>query len=110
MNESNSSQGQSASTSSSQQIEFTYEQEKLTAFKGDSLASALVRNAKLICRRTEEDQPRGIFCGMGVCNECQVKVDGRSGVLACMAKVEAGDCVDIQEQHRSLAHLSLIHI
>ncbi|MDE0000296.1 MAG: FAD-dependent oxidoreductase, partial [Rhodospirillaceae bacterium] len=31
---------------------------------------------------------RGLFCGMGVCQECRVQVDGRSGVRACMATVK----------------------
>ncbi|MFM8842198.1 MAG: FAD-dependent oxidoreductase, partial [Actinomycetota bacterium] len=79
---------------------FTYQGESLTASDGDSIASAMVRNAHLICRRNDQGQGRGIFCGMGVCNECAVEVDGKPGVLACMATVKDGMEISVQEQHR----------
>ena len=78
---------------------FTYQGESLTAIEGDSIASALVRNAHLICRRNDAGEGRGIFCGMGVCNECVVEVDGRAGVLACMNAVKDGINVQVQQQH-----------
>ncbi len=34
--------------------------------------------------------PRGLFCGMGVCFDCLVRVDGRVGVRACLEPVRAG--------------------
>ena len=79
---------------------FTYQGESLSASDGDSIASAMVRNAHLICRRNDQGQGRGIFCGMGVCNECAVEVDGKPGVLACMAALKDGMEISIQEQHR----------
>ncbi|MCF8038149.1 MAG: (2Fe-2S)-binding protein, partial [Desulfohalobiaceae bacterium] len=33
-------------------------------------------------------EPRGFFCGMGVCYDCLVTVDGRPGTRACMTQVE----------------------
>lgn len=33
---------------------------------------------------------RGLFCGMGICFECVVKVDNDSGRRACMTKVYPG--------------------
>ena len=33
---------------------------------------------------------RGGFCGMGVCLECRVTVDGRPGTRACMTEVRDG--------------------
>jgi len=79
---------------------FRYQGESLSASDGDSIASAMVRNAHLICRRNDQGQGRGIFCGMGVCNECAVEVDGKPGVLACMAAVKDGMEISVQEQHR----------
>src|ERR1051326_2367792 len=35
-------------------------------------------------------EPRGLFCGMGVCFDCLIQVDGRSNVRACRAPVKAG--------------------
>ena len=34
--------------------------------------------------------PRGPLCGMGVCLECDVTVDGRTGTRACLTRVSDG--------------------
>ena len=79
---------------------FRYQGETFTGIEGDSIASAMVRNAHLICRKNESGDGRGIFCGMGVCNECAVEVDGIEGVLSCMAALKEGQEISVQEQHR----------
>lgn len=100
MSESNAKRLREATTDPNDALGFTYCGEKLEAKTGDSIASAMVRNAKLICRENERAEPRGIFCGMGVCNECQVEVNDEPGVLACMRSLEAGAKIVTQEQHR----------
>lgn len=35
-------------------------------------------------------QPRGVLCGMGVCHECLVTINGRPGQRSCLALVEEG--------------------
>ena len=35
-------------------------------------------------------EPRGLFCGMGVCFDCLVTIDGSPGQRACMAIVRDG--------------------
>lgn len=35
-------------------------------------------------------QPRGLFCGMGVCFDCLVEIDGRTDVRACIEPVRHG--------------------
>ena len=35
-------------------------------------------------------EPRGAFCGMGICYECQVEVNGKKGVRSCMTIAEDG--------------------
>lgn len=85
-------------------ISFTYEGQALVGEPGDSVASAMVRNAQLLCRRNDEGNGRGIFCGMGVCNECAVEVDGKPGVLSCMTALQPDMHVAIQDQHRDAPH------
>ncbi len=41
-------------------------------------------------RQARSGAPRGPFCGMGVCFDCLVTVDGRPSQRACLTKVEAG--------------------
>ncbi|MEY3684215.1 MAG: hypothetical protein RLZZ394_46, partial [Actinomycetota bacterium] len=100
MSESNAEDVTGASAHPSENLDFFYHDQRLSGTNGDSIASAMVRNSKLICRENESGEPRGIFCGMGVCNECQVEVDGESGVLACMRSLHAGAKIHRQEQHR----------
>ena len=41
-------------------------------------------------RQARSGAPRGPFCGMGVCFDCLVTVDGRPSQRACLTKVSAG--------------------
>ena len=41
-------------------------------------------------RHTPGGSPRGLFCGMGVCFDCLVTVDGRRDVRACVTPVRDG--------------------
>ncbi|MBM3719976.1 MAG: hypothetical protein FJW51_05040 [Actinobacteria bacterium] len=100
MSESNAKEVKEASRHLSQTLTFTYCGEKFEGRVGDSIASAMVRNGQLTCRENETGQPRGIFCGMGVCNECQVEVDDEPGVLSCMSSLKSGTRIVTQEQHR----------
>lgn len=54
---------------------------------GDTLAAALVAAGITSLRETASGDTRGLFCGMGVCNECLVTIDGAESRRACMTKV-----------------------
>jgi sarcosine oxidase subunit alpha len=41
-------------------------------------------------RRSVNDAPRAPLCGMGVCFECRVSVDGVAHVRACMTPASEG--------------------
>ncbi len=71
-------------------VRFLFDGRDIRARPGVSLAAALVAAGELELRETKTGARRGMFCGMGVCQECLVNVDGRSGVRACMTPVEAG--------------------
>lgn len=72
------------------QVEIELDGARLPAFEGESLAMALAAAGVLTLRRSPGlDQPRGVFCLMGVCQECVVLVEGEA-VAACMQPVKAG--------------------
>ena len=73
----------------SKKIAFTFDGKKILGIKGDTIASALIDWGIYSCRETDAGNKRGVFCGMGVCNECAVHVDGREGELACMTYITA---------------------
>lgn len=58
--------------------------------EGVTLAAALASSGHLALRRSVTGEPRAPLCGMGVCFECRVIVDGRVGVRACLILVNAG--------------------
>ena len=69
----------------------------IEAHEGESLAAAILASGRRVLRHTHpEGQPRGIFCGMGVCYECLVSVAGRERVRACIVEVEDGMRVSTQ--------------
>jgi D-hydroxyproline dehydrogenase subunit gamma len=76
-------------------VRFTYEGETVEATAGTSVASALLEAGFLSCREAP-DGPRGVFCGMGVCFDCLVVVDGVPNTRACMTWVRDG--MDIARQ------------
>jgi hypothetical protein len=48
-------------------------------------------------RRTRlRDEARGLFCGIGVCFDCLVSLNGIDGVRSCLVEVRAGDAVLIR--------------
>jgi thioredoxin reductase len=69
---------------------------------GESLAAALTAAGIRTLRTTRSDAERGIFCGMGVCQDCLVEVDGRPNQRACMTKVERGMTVRPEAHLRPL--------
>jgi D-hydroxyproline dehydrogenase subunit alpha len=71
-----------------ERIAFTFEGERLAGRHGETLAAALAAAGRRELRLTREDDPRGIFCGMGVCQECLVEIDGRANQRACMTKLD----------------------
>jgi NADPH-dependent 2,4-dienoyl-CoA reductase/sulfur reductase-like enzyme len=53
---------------------------------GDTVAAALVDAGVRLCRVTAGGEGRGIFCGMGICQECVMTIDG-APARACMTFV-----------------------
>jgi predicted molibdopterin-dependent oxidoreductase YjgC len=56
---------------------------------GWSVAAALM-NARLPIRESVRGEPRAALCGMGICHECRVSVDGRAHQRSCMTVVAPG--------------------
>jgi predicted molibdopterin-dependent oxidoreductase YjgC len=58
---------------------------------GCSVAAALATaGVPAITRRSVSGMPRAPLCGMGVCQECRVSIDGREHRLACQTECVAG--------------------
>jgi len=58
-------------------IELTVDGRPLSAPEGQSLAAALLSAGRTSLRESPSGTPRGLYCGIGVCQECRVQADGR---------------------------------
>ena len=68
---------------------------------GQSLAGVILASGKLGFRRTSaQGRPRGVFCGIGVCFDCLVEVNGQRDVRACQRRAADGDVVTTQHDLR----------
>lgn len=65
--------------------------EPIEALESDTIASALLAHGKKICRYTRKyNEPRGVFCAIGRCNDCIMTVDGIPNIRACITPVKDG--------------------
>ena len=64
--------------------------------KSGTLVSAALLAAQIPCRTSISGQPRAAFCGMGICFECVVTVDGIPHRRACQTVCTPGMAVRTQ--------------
>jgi predicted molibdopterin-dependent oxidoreductase YjgC len=73
-------------------VRFRYDGAALTAPAGSTIAAALIGNGILAWRTTRRrGEPRGLFCGIGYCQDCLVDVNTSTAVRACQVPVQEGD-------------------
>lgn len=65
-------------------FEIEVDGERILAYEGETIAAALLAAGKRIYRKTtKKKEPRGIYCGIGVCFECRMIVDGKPNTRVC---------------------------
>ena len=70
---------------------------EIEALPGLTIAAALLRVDVPSWRRTRvTGEPRGVFCGIGVCFDCLVTVNDRPNQRACITPARPGDVVRTQ--------------
>ena len=78
-------------------IEFTFDGEKIDAITGQSVAAALLAANQRTLRKTRfNNNERGVFCGIGVCFDCLVVIDGLANQRSCLTEIRAGMKVQTQ--------------
>ena len=72
-------------------LTFTWNGEEVQAHDGESVAVALLAAGERSLRTTKRRHDRrGIFCGIGVCYDCLVVVNGVPNLRACVTAVVDG--------------------
>ena len=57
---------------------------------GSMVAAAILKSGKDAFRRSVTGEPRGPLCGMGICFECRVTIDGEAHCRSCQTTCENG--------------------
>ncbi len=74
----------------SNDISFFFNGEKFNGTNGQSIAAALIANEEREIRRTRfGEEPRSIFCGIGICFDCVVTIDGIANQRACLIEISS---------------------
>ncbi len=73
------------------QFEIVVDGQPVVAYEGETIAVALLAAGKQVLRWTHKrGEPRGIFCGMGICFDCVMTVDGMPNVRTCVTPAQPG--------------------
>jgi sarcosine oxidase subunit alpha len=72
------------------QISFMLNGKLVQAERGISVAAAVMNNNITRFRRSVTGEARGPLCGMGICFECRLKIDGRSHQKSCQIPLVSG--------------------
>ena len=77
-------------------VEIVLDGRRVAAYEGETVAAVLLAGGEIATRTTVKGEPRGIFCGMGVCFDCLVVVDGVPNTRASMTWGREG--LDVRRQ------------
>lgn len=78
-------------------VTLTVDGQAFEAFEGESVLAALwAAGIRALHATARTGEPRGLYCGIGVCFDCLVTVDGDRNVRACMTPATDGMTVELQ--------------
>jgi aerobic-type carbon monoxide dehydrogenase small subunit (CoxS/CutS family) len=82
----------------------TVDGQPVTGYAGETVATVLLAAGRRIFRHTpHQQQRRGLFCGMGLCYDCLVTIDGTPHQRACLVRAAAGMRIETGEAQSPLA-------
>lgn len=70
-------------------VRLTVNGSQVTVSRGTTVAAAVMIVGSP-CRRSVQGQPRGPLCGMGICFECRVTINGVPRCRSCQMACEEG--------------------
>lgn len=86
------------STPAKREVTFTFNGETFKGVEGQSIAAALMAAGVRELRKTRfDEEPRLIFCGIGICFDCVVVVNGVANQRACLVEITDGAKIESQK-------------
>lgn len=84
-----------------QPFEIEVDGEKIPAYEGETVGAVLLAAGRRTLRFTNKgEQPRGLYCGIGLCQECRMVIDGIPDTQACRTLATPGCRVETQQGNR----------
>lgn len=74
----------------SETVEIEVDGRRVSVAAGCTVAAALLDHGVSAFRASVRGEPRGPLCGMGICHECRVTIDGVPHRRACLVPVVGG--------------------
>ena len=71
-------------------LKLTVDGKSVTVPAGAMVSAAVAISGASRFRRSVSGEPRAPLCGMGICFECRVTVDGRAHAKSCQIPCEEG--------------------
>ena len=69
---------------------------EIEAIESENVGTFLLKRRQQVLRKTRfEDNPRGMFCGIGVCFDCIVTIDGIANQRACITQLRDGMRIEV---------------
>lgn len=84
-----------------QQITVTVDGTEIITHPGRTVAAVLMLAYQQPSWRTTRfgGDPRGLFCGIGVCFDCLVTVNGHPSLRACLVQVAEGMVIETEKAY-----------
>jgi predicted molibdopterin-dependent oxidoreductase YjgC len=71
---------------------------KVLAYEGETIAAVLLAAGIRVSRLTpKKHEPRGVYCGIGICHECVMVVNGVPDIRICQTLATPGCKVATQK-------------
>ena len=85
------------SDASAESISLRINGEDVSVKQGTTVAAAIMLLGTMRFRRSVTGEPRGPLCGMGICYECRVTIDGHPHSKSCQLVCRDGMDVKSEE-------------
>jgi len=71
---------------------------EIEAIEGEPIAAAILASGIKVFRHTPKlNSPRGVYCAIGRCTDCVMKVNGIPSIRTCITPVEPGMIIESQD-------------
>ena len=80
-----------------EKVTFTFDGEIVEGYAGEPVAAALhAAGVKVLSHSRNYGRPRGVWCAIGTCSSCNMRVNGVPNVRTCVEPLAAGMVVESQ--------------